>query len=348
MQLSSSSSQNGRGSYPSEPVVKRSPFGKFGFGGLVGDSPEMQALFNLILRVGPGMSPILILGESGTGKELVARAIHENGSRREKPFVPVDCGSLTPTLVESELFGYVKGSFTGAAQDKPGLLRVADGGTLFLDEIGELPIDLQVKLLRVLQEREITPVGGTKSRPIDVRIVAATNRDLDEEIREGRFRQDLFYRLNVIAIKIPPLRLRKSDIPLLLNYFLKMHCIPGDPLKKFSSQAQERLIAYDWPGNVRELQNIVQRAVALGDSPVLDSPELPSGRDCADAVVSQRVEPRQGVIPLRELEKQAILNALRLFGGKKLRAAQMLGIGKTTLYRKLREYGLEASSGMLQ
>jgi two-component system response regulator HydG len=308
----------------------------------------MQALFNLILRVGPGMSPILILGESGTGKELVARAIHENGSRREKPFVPVDCGSLTPTLVESELFGYVKGAFTGAAQDKPGLLRVADGGTLFLDEIGELPIDLQVKLLRVLQEREITPVGGTKSRPIDVRIVAATNRDLDEEIREGRFRQDLFYRLNVIAIRIPPLRLRKSDIPLLLNYFLKIHCIPGDSIKKFSSQAQERLIAYDWPGNVRELQNIVQRAVALGDSPVLDSPELPSGRDCADAVISQRVEPRQGVVPLRELEKQAILNALRLFGGKKLRAAQMLGIGKTTLYRKLREYGLEASFGMLQ
>ncbi|MBI2956113.1 MAG: sigma-54-dependent Fis family transcriptional regulator [Acidobacteria bacterium] len=314
--------------------------GRPGFGGLVGASPKMQRIYKLILKVSQSRHPVLILGESGTGKELVARSIHFLGPRREKPFVPVDCAGLVPTLIESELFGYIKGAFTGAGRSKRGLLEMAHGGTIFFDEIAELPPDLQAKLLRALQEKEIKPVGSTERLPLDVRVVAATNRNLEPAIREGRFRQDLFYRLNVVTIRIPPLRERKSDIPQLVNFFLERFAEPGRPVRSISEEAMNRLMGYDWPGNVRELENVIERAVALGAGPVLHTVDLPSNLQAPAATGS--AAPTQGVLPLRELEKRAILHALGELGGDKLLAARLLGIGKTTLYRKLKEYQLES------
>jgi two-component system response regulator HydG len=225
-----------------------------GFGGLIGVSMKMQRVYKMIEKVSQHEYPVLILGESGTGKELVARSIHFLGPRKDRPFAPVDCSALVPTLIESELFGYVKGAFTGAMQSKRGLLEAAQGGTLFLDEIGDMPVDLQAKLLRALQEREVKPVGSTERRQINVRIIAATNRDLDSAIRAGTFRQDLYFRLNVVQIKLPPLRDRKSDIPILVTAFLEKFSDPQGPVRTISEDAMRRLIAYDWPGNVRELE----------------------------------------------------------------------------------------------
>jgi two-component system response regulator HydG len=222
-----------------------------GFGELVGVSSKMQRVYQLIEKVGSHTCPVLILGESGTGKELVARSIHFSSPRRERPFVPVDCSALVPTLIESELFGYAKGAFTGATQSRQGLLETAAGGTLFLDEIGDLPVDLQAKLLRALQEREIKPVGSNERVSIDVRVIAATNRDLEEAIRKSQFRQDLFFRLNVVQIRLPPLRERKNDIPMLVNSFLEKFSLPERPVTSISEEAMSRLMAYDWPGNVR-------------------------------------------------------------------------------------------------
>jgi len=247
-----------------------------GFGELVGVSAKMQRVYHLIEKVGPHTCPVLILGESGTGKELVARSIHFSSPRRERAFVPVDCSALVPTLIESELFGYVKGAFTGATQSRHGLLEAATGGTLFLDEIGDLPIDLQAKLLRALQEREIKPVGSNERVSIDVRVIAATNRDLEEAIRKNQFRQDLFFRLNVVQIKLPPLRDRKNDIPMLVNSFLEKFSTPQRPVRGVSEEAMSRLMAYDWPGNVRELENAVERAVALGSGQALSLTDLPT------------------------------------------------------------------------
>ena len=235
-----------------------------GFGGLIGVSERMQRVYKTIQKVSQHDYPVLVLGESGTGKELVARSVHFLGARKDRPFVPVDCSSLVPTLIESELFGYVKGAFTGALHGKQGLLEAAHGGTLFLDEIGEMPVDLQAKLLRVLQEREVKPVGSTERRKIDVRIIAATNRDLESGIKDGSFRQDLYFRLNVVQMKLPALRERKSDIPLLVTAFLDKFSDPQKPGRAISEDAMRRLIAYDWPGNVRELENAIERAVALG------------------------------------------------------------------------------------
>jgi two-component system response regulator HydG len=219
---------------------------------------------------------VLILGESGTGKELVARSIHFSGARKDRPFVPVDCSSLVPTLIESELFGHVKGAFTGAQHGKQGLLEAANGGTLFLDEIGDMPVDLQAKLLRALQEREVKPVGSTERRRINVRVMAATNRDLDGAIRTGAFRQDLYFRLNVVQVKLPALRERKSDIPLLVMAFLDKFCDPQLPARSISEEAMRHLVAYDWPGNVRELENCIERAVALSSGPIVRVADLPS------------------------------------------------------------------------
>jgi DNA-binding NtrC family response regulator len=222
-----------------------------GFGGLIGVSPKMQRVYRMIEKVSQHNYSVLILGESGTGKELVSRSIHYSGPRKNKPFVPVDCSGLVPTLIESELFGHVKGAFTGAQHSRAGLLESAGGGTVFLDEIGDLPIDLQAKLLRALQEREIRPVGATERVHIDVRVIAATNRDLESAIRTGGFRQDLFFRLNVVQITLPPLRERKSDIPLLVNSLLEKFSDPQRPIRTISEDAMRRLISYDWPGNVR-------------------------------------------------------------------------------------------------
>ncbi|MBZ5702826.1 MAG: sigma-54 dependent transcriptional regulator [Acidobacteriia bacterium] len=309
-----------------------------GFGGLIGMSAKMQRVFKMIERVSQHEYPVLILGESGTGKELVARSIHFSGPRQDKPFVPVDCSSLVPTLIESELFGYVKGAFTGAFNSKQGLLETANTGTLFFDEIGDMPVDMQAKLLRALQEREVKPVGSTERRAINVRVIAATNRDLEQAIHNGQFRQDLYFRLNVVQMKLPPLRERKSDIPLLVASFLEKFCDPQQAPRTISNDAMQRLMAYDWPGNVRELENAIERAVALGSGPIVHVADLPSNLIYP---TGDRAPEREELLPLEELERRAILRTLRQTGGDKLATARLLGIGKTTLYRKLKQYHME-------
>jgi len=310
-----------------------------GFGGLIGVSAKMQRVYKMLEKVSQHNYPVLILGESGTGKELVARSIHFLGVRQNKPFVPVDCSGLVPTLIESELFGYVKGAFTGAQHSRTGLLETANGGTVFLDEIGDLPVDLQAKLLRALQEREIRPVGATDRLRIDIRIIAATNRDLESAIRAGTFRQDLYFRLNVVQVKLPPLRERKSDIPLLVSFFLEKFSDPQRPIRTISEDAMRRLMTYDWPGNVRELENAVERAVALGSGPILHIADLPSNlqQGSSDTLLESNE-----LTTLEEMERRFILRALRETNGDKLAAARLLGIGKTTLYRKLKQYGAES------
>jgi DNA-binding NtrC family response regulator len=310
---------------------------KQGFGGIVGRAPEMEKLYRIIAKAAQSNHPVLILGESGTGKEMVARSIHFSGPYRDKPFIPVDCGSLVPTLIESELFGYVKGAFTGALQAKEGLLAIAEGGTVFLDEVGELPVDLQAKLLRAIQEKEIRPVGSTKRIPINVRILAATNRDLEQAVAQGTFRRDLYFRLNVLSLRIPPLRERRQDIPLLVGYFLERLERTSGQERTVSDEALKAMLAYDWPGNVRELENCLERACALTTGPAINSADLPS------AIHSVSPAPENGngsakILPMAELEKQTILNTITHLNGDKLMAARLLGIGKTTLYRKLKEY----------
>ena len=311
-----------------------------GFGGLVGMSAKMERVYKMIEKVSQRDHPVLILGESGTGKELVARSIHFLGPRRDKPFMPVDCSALVPTLVESELFGYTKGAFTGAMQARQGLVEAANGGTLFLDEIGEMSLEMQVKLLRVLQQREVKPVGATEHRPVNVRVVAATNRDPEYAIKNGTFRQDLYFRLNVVQIKLPPLRERKSDIPLLVAAFLEKFAGETDAPRELTEDAMRELMSYDWPGNVRELENAIERAVALGSGPLISSLDLPTS-------VKYRMDARppaqDEMLPLEELERRAILSTLRQTNGDKQAAARALHIGKTTLYRKLKQYQIEAS-----
>jgi len=306
-----------------------------GFGGLVGVSARMQRVYKLIQKVAQHSYPVLILGESGTGKELVARSIHFSGPRKSKPFAPVDCSSLVPTLIESELFGYVKGAFTGAQQTKQGLFEAAGEGALFLDEIGDLPVDLQAKLLRALQEREIKPVGSNERVGIRARVIAATNRELEAAIRTGTFRQDLYFRLNVVQIKLPPLRDRKGDIPLLVNLFLEKFSDPSRPIHTISEDAMRRIMAYDWPGNIRELENAIERAVALGSGPILSLGDLPSN---LQYTTPEKISDADELMPLEVLERRAIFRALQETAGDKLAAARLLGIGKTTLYRKLKQY----------
>jgi len=310
-----------------------------GFGGFIGVSPKMQRVYKMIEKVSQHNYPVLILGESGTGKELVARSIHFSGARRKKPFVPVDCSALVPTLIESELFGYVKGAFTGAVQTRQGLLESGADGTIFLDEIADMPVDLQAKFLRALQEREVKPVGAVDRVAIHVRVIAATNRDIEAAIRTGAFRQDLYFRLNVVSIKLPPLRERKSDIPLLVNFFLEKFSEPGRAFRSISEDAMRRLMAYDWPGNVRELENAIARAIALGSGPILHVGDLPSNLQYgSSAGALERPPSADELLPLEELERRAIFRALRETSGDKLAAARLLGIGKTTLYRKLKQY----------
>jgi DNA-binding NtrC family response regulator len=306
-----------------------------GFGGLIGESSPMHRLYKLIGKVSQCTSPVLVTGETGTGKELVARAIHFAGARRGKALVPVDCSALTPTLAESELFGHVKGAFTGADRPKRGLLQAADEGTVLLDEIGELPIFLQAKLLRSLQEKEIRPVGSTERIPIDLRVIAATHRDLEAGVRAGTFRQDLYFRLNVVEIRLPALRERKIDIPLLVAFFLEKFSDPLQLVHAISDDALRRLMAYDWPGNVRELENAIECAVALSSDNLLTVENLAS---IPNEAFAKNLPDENELVPLAELERRAILQALRETEGDKLAAAQLLGIGKTTLYRKLREY----------
>jgi DNA-binding NtrC family response regulator len=305
-----------------------------GFGRLIGTSVQMQQLYDLIGKVSQHCYPVLILGESGTGKELVARSIHDLGPRCEKPFAPVDCSALVATLIESELFGHAKGAFTGAEKATQGLFEAANEGTLFLDEVGDLPVDLQAKLLRVLQEKEIRPVGSTQQIPINVRVIAATNRDLEVAVRGGAFRQDLYFRLNVVQIKIPALRERRSDISLLVNHFLEKFSSCQEGPCTIADDAMRILMSYDWPGNVRELENAIECAMALGSNPILGVGDFPSNLPCATHLALEDNE----LVPLREMERRAIFRALRETSYDKLAAARLLGIGKTTLYRKLKEY----------
>ena len=319
-----------------------------GMGELVGTSPGMEKVYRIVSKVVATTHPVLILGESGTGKELVARSIHENGPHAAKPFVAIDCGALTPTLIESELFGHAKGAFTGASQAKSGLLVVAGEGTVFLDEIGELPLDLQAKLLRALQEKEVRQVGATYSVPIRARILAATNRDLFAMVAQGQFRKDLYFRLNVVNVKVPPLRERREDILVLVEHFLERSERESGVRHSFSEEALRLILQYDWPGNVRELQNAVERTCALSSGPVLHTVDLPTQlQDFREHLLHGGPSEDGGadedgageILSIAELEKQAILRAIRQLNGDKLMAARILGIGKTTLYRKLKEYG---------
>jgi DNA-binding NtrC family response regulator len=314
---------------------------KQGFGNIIGRAPEMEKLYRIIAKAAQSSHPVLILGESGTGKEMVARSIHFSGPHHEKPFIPVDCGSLVPTLIESELFGYVKGAFTGANHSKDGLMAIAEGGTIFLDEVGELPVDLQAKLLRAIQEKEIRPVGSTRRVPINVRILAATNRDLEQAVAQGTFRRDLYFRLNVLSLRIPALRERRQDIPILAQHFLDRFNRDSDQDKELSDEALKAMLAYDWPGNVRELENCLERACAFTTGAVLYARDLPgavtSTRDSGLGCESTAAK----IIPMTELEKQTILKTIEQLNGDKLMAARLLGIGKTTLYRKLKEYAIQ-------
>jgi DNA-binding NtrC family response regulator len=310
-----------------------------GFGSIVGRSPEMEKLYRIVAKAAHSTHPVLILGESGTGKELVARSIHFSGPYRDKPFIPVDCGSLVPTLIESELFGYVKGAFTGAQHAKDGLLAIAEGGTVFLDEVGELPVDLQAKLLRAIQEKEIRPVGSTRHIPINVRILAATNRDLEEAVAQGTFRRDLYFRLNVLSLRIPSLRERRQDIPLLAGHFLERLSRGAEQERTLSDDALKAMLAYDWPGNVRELENCLERACAFTTGPMIHLGDLPREiSQLEGATPAGNGNGGSKIISMSELERQTILNAIAQLNGDKLQAARLLGIGKTTLYRKLKEY----------
>jgi two-component system response regulator HydG len=319
-----------------------------GFEGMVGSSSEMEKLCRILIKVSQSTHPVLILGESGTGKELVARTIHAKGPNAQKPFLPVDCGSIVPTLMESELFGYVKGAFTGANHSRDGLLVSAGGGTVFLDEIGELSLDLQAKLLRALQEREVRPVGATHRVPIKARILAATNRDLAAMVEQGTFRKDLFYRLNVVNLRLPSLRDRREDIPLLAAHFLERFSRDLQRTFRFSDSALDAMMRHDWPGNVRELENAIERACTMASDSLLPLDAFPTQlqqiglasiqRPNADAL--PRADGTPPITPLAEQERKSILEAIRILHGDKLKAAKLLGIGKTTLYRKLKEYGV--------
>jgi two-component system, NtrC family, response regulator AtoC len=311
--------------------------------GIVGSSAKIQDVLRMVSRLKDTRTPVLITGESGTGKELVARAIHFRGPYASRPFVAVDCGSLVPTLIESELFGYEKGAFTGALKSKTGLFQAADGGTLFLDEIGELPPEMQAKLLRVLQEKEVRPVGSNQRTKVDVRVIAATNRDLEAEYRRGTFRKDLYFRLNVVAVHVPSLRDRRSDIPMLAHWFLD-RCAPGRSVQ-ITNAAMKSLLQYDWPGNVRELENCIERAVALSSQPLLDTTDLPPAIASALPVMedaSSNFVSAETPTDLEDIERATIERVFRQVKGDKVLAGKMLGISRATLYRKLKRYNIGA------
>jgi two-component system response regulator AtoC len=313
--------------------------------GIVGSSSKIQDVLRMVARLKDTRTPVLITGESGTGKELVARAIHYRGSFAKRPFVAVDCGSLVPTLIESELFGYEKGAFTGANRSKEGLFQTADAGTIFLDEIGELPLEMQAKLLRVLQEKEVRPVGSNQKSKVDVRVIAATNRDLETAYKEGTFRKDLYFRLNVVTLHLPALRERKSDIPTLVHYFLDKFA-PGK-MVNIATPAMKCMVQYEWPGNVRELENAIERAVALGSQDTLEVHDLPpailEGQEAQLTEESPAVPPVKSAVSntdLEQLERVTIERVFEQVQGDKALAGKMLGISRATLYRKLKRYNI--------
>lgn len=315
--------------------------------GIVGSSSKIQDVLRMVARLKDTRTPVLITGESGTGKELVARAIHYRGSYAKRPFVAVDCGSLVPTLIESELFGYEKGAFTGATRSKEGLFQAANGGTILLDEIGELSMEMQAKLLRVLQEKEVRPVGSNQRVKVDVRVIAATNRDLEAAYKEEKFRKDLYFRLNVVTLHLPALRERKSDIAALVHYFLDK--LASGRQIMVSSAAMKAMLQYGWPGNVRELENCIERAIALGDNDSIELLDLPPAVRAdfppvletsvvEEPALHQTGKPAGSATDLEELERATIERVFVQVQGDKSRARKMLGISRATLYRKLKRY----------
>jgi two-component system response regulator AtoC len=323
--------------------------GKYKFDNIIGNSLAMQQVFSRMEKIVNTDSTILILGESGTGKELVAKAIHYNSGRREKPFVAINCGAIPADLLESELFGHVRGSFTGAVADKAGKFEVANNGTIFLDEIGTMPMHLQMKLLRVLQEQEVERVGSSKKVKLNVRVISATNANLEDEVKKGRFREDLYYRLNVIPILLPPLRERREDIALLARHFLQRLCREmGRPLMSIAPTAMRSLEAYDWPGNVREMENVIERTVALTEHESIERRDLPpnigggDGDEGEPDLLAPRVtEEGVSMVELIErIERRMIREAMEISGGVKARAATLLGINRTTLVEKIKRLGL--------
>jgi DNA-binding NtrC family response regulator len=307
---------------------------------IIGQSPKMQTLRETITQVAQLDCNVLIQGETGTGKELVARTIHQSSPRSEKRFMAFNCGAFTEELITSELFGHERGAFTGANKVKKGLLEQAEGGTVFFDEVGELPLSMQVKLLRVLQERTLLRVGGTEEIPIDIRVLAATNKDLKKEAEEGSFRTDLFYRLDVLTIKVPSLFERREDIPLLANHFLAKHTRPGRVAPRLSPEAAQRLMLYEYPGNIRELENIVQRILIHCDGEVVEPQHLVA--DLRDSTAVPARDSRQNWPSLSEHEKQYILEVLDEVEGNKSSAAKILDIDRVSLWRKIKRYGLES------
>jgi DNA-binding NtrC family response regulator len=312
---------------------------RYGLPGLIAHSPAMHAVLDLVERVAPTDATLLIQGESGTGKEVIAKAVHHASKRAARPFVAMNCGAVPETLLESELFGYMRGAFTGAAVGKPGLFEEADGGTLFLDEIAEMPAALQVKLLRALQSGEVRRLGATQPATIDVRVIAATHGDLVTLVSQGSFREDLFYRLNVIQVVLPPLRDRREDIPALAEHFLARAADKLDRTLRLSPGALERLLRYPWPGNVRELENAIERAAILARSDVVDADDLPPHVAAGLQLGPPPALPRQTT--LADAERVHILQTLERFGKNHAGAAEALGIGRTTLWRKLKEYGID-------
>lgn len=317
--------------------------GRYSFGNMIAKSKSMESVFTLSAKAAQYNTTVLIIGDSGTGKELIARGIHFGGSRSKKPLVPVNCGGIPENLLESELFGYKKGAFTGADRDKKGLFEEADSGTIFLDEIGELPLSLQVKILRVLQENEIRPVGDSKTKTIDVRVIAATSKNLEEEIKTSAFRQDLYYRLNVLTIKIPPLKERTEDIPLLCEHFINSLNIKiGKDIKSISPAAMSLLLSHDWPGNVRELENIIERAVVLAEQPVLIPDNFPpelaikKAGKADDNINGYSIKAAQSTI-----EKKLIEKALGATNGNRTKAAQLLEISHPSLLSKIKTYDIK-------
>ena len=324
-------------------MIKQRLKDRFSYDQLVGRSPKMQQIYEMIDRISTGSPTVLVQGESGTGKELVSNVIHQNSVRRDKPFIPINCGAISEGLLESELFGHVKGAFTGAIKDNIGLFKAADGGTIFLDEIAEVPPALQVKLLRALQERKVRPVGDTREFGIDVRVIAATNKDLTKAIENNTFRKDLYYRLNVISIHMPPLREIKDDIPHLVYHFMKKFS-EGTPrqVTRVAPEVIDLLMRYDWPGNVRQLENIIERAFALGEGDIICTKDLPAEiRNIDNQLSISNIN-----LNLVENEKMLMLRALRQTNGNKAEAAKLLGINITTVYRKMEKYRI--SDEMIQ
>ncbi len=314
---------------------------RYGFESIIGHSPAMQRVFEMLGRVSDTSATILILGESGTGKELVAQAIHRNSPRKDKPFVAVNCAAMSEGLIESELFGHVKGAFTGAISSNEGRILYASSGTLFLDEVGDMPLETQAKLLRVLETREVLPVGGNVAKKVDIRLVAATNRDLREMVAEGKFREDLLFRLQVVTIDLPPLRERQGDIPLLIEHFIKEFAeAHGRPVRGITPEARTLLVRYTWPGNVRELRNAIENMVLLARGEVLEANDVPhhvTGEGTPGAGGGgYQLEGRS----LEEVERDLIAANLKLMDGNREKTARLLGIGERTLYRKIKEYGL--------